>query len=78
MDSRRKEHGMDWVHLFLAGSAVIEIAALGFIAWCSVNVSFSTAQVEETAKRIAEMASRNEWMTQSILQKVYEVSRPQA
>ncbi len=69
---------MDWVHLFLAGSAVIEIAVLGFVIWGVVKIAYSTAQVEETAKQIAEMANRNERMTQSILQKVYDVSRPQA
>ncbi len=53
-------------------------AALVFIAWGMVKVAYSTAQVEETAKGIAEMANRNERMTQSILQKVYDVSRPQA
>jgi len=69
---------MDWVHLFLAGSAVVEVAVLGFVVWGMVKVAYSTAQVEETAKKIAEMANRNERMTQSILQKVYDVSRPQA
>jgi hypothetical protein len=72
------ETSMDWVHLFLVGSAVLEIAALVFIAWGMVKVAYSTVQVEETAKGIAEMANRNERMTQSILQKVYDVSRPQA
>ena len=43
-----------------------------------VKIAYSAAQVEETAKQIAEMANRNERMTQSILQKVYDVSRPQA
>ena len=78
MDSRRKEHGMDWVRLFLAVSAVFEIAGLIFIAWCSVQVTFTASQVEEATRQIVKIASRNERMTQSILQKVYEVSRPQA
>ncbi len=70
---------MDWVYLFLAVSTIFEIAGLIFIAWCSVQVTFTASQVEETTKKqVAEMASRNERMTQSILQKVYEVSRPQA
>jgi uncharacterized protein YoxC len=64
---------MDSLHLFLVVSAVIEVALLGFVAWCSVNVAYSTSQVEETAKQIAEIANRNEQMTQDILQKVYEV-----
>ena len=68
---------MDWVHLFLVGSAVMEIAVLGFVVWGVVKIAYSAAQVEETAKQIAEMANRNERMTQSILQKVYDVSRPQ-
>ena len=69
---------MDWVYLFLAVSTIFEIAGLIFIAWCSVQVTFTASQVEETTRQVAEMASRNERMTQSILQKVYEVSRPQA
>ena len=69
---------MDWIHLFLAGSAVVEIAVLGFVVRGTVKVAYSTAQVEETAKQIAEMANRNERMTQSILQKVYDVSIPPA
>ena len=69
---------MDLIHAFLAVGTVIEIAALVFIAWCSVNVAYSTAQVEETAKQIAEMANRNERMTADILRKVYDVTTPQA
>jgi hypothetical protein len=69
---------MALVHVFLAVGTVIEIAALVFIAWCSVNVASSTAQVEETAKKIAEMANRNERMTADIFRKVYDVTAPQA
>ena len=69
---------MDLIHAFLAVGTVIEIAALVFIAWCSVNVAHSTTQVEETAKQIAEMANRNERMTADILRKVYDVTTPQA
>jgi hypothetical protein len=63
----------DSLHLFLVGSAVIEVVVLGFVTWCSVNVAYSTSQVEETAKQLAEIANRNERMSQDILQKVYEV-----
>jgi hypothetical protein len=69
---------MDFIHLFLAVGVVIEVAVLGFVAWCSVNVAYSTAQVEETAKKIAEIADRNERMTADILRKVYDVTTPQA
>jgi hypothetical protein len=69
---------MDLVHVFLAVGTVIEIATLVSIAWCSVNVASSTAQVEETAKKIAEIAGRNERMTADILRKVYDVTAPQA
>jgi hypothetical protein len=69
---------MDLVHVFLAVGTVIEVAVLGFVAWCSVNVAYSTAQVEETAKKIAEIADRNERMTADILRKVYDVITPQA
>jgi hypothetical protein len=68
-----KEATMDSLHLFLVVSAVIEVAILRFVAWCSANVAYSTTRVEETAKQIAEIANRNEGMTQDILQKGYEV-----
>jgi cell division protein FtsB len=59
-------------------SAVVELVALAVIVYGAINISYSTVQVEETAKQIAEMANRNERMTQSILKKVYNVSSPQA
>lgn len=69
---------MDWTHWFLVVGTVIEVAVLGFVAWCSVNIAYSTAQVEETAKKVAEIANRNERMTQDILMRVHNVSRPNA
>ena len=75
-EARRKQHG--FIHIFLAVGVVIEVAVLGFVAWCSVNVAYSTAQVEETAKKIAEIADRNERMTADIFRKVYGVTSPQA
>lgn len=69
---------MDWVHLFLAVGTVVEILSLCFIAWAAINVQYTTYQVEDTAKKIAEMANRNERMTQDILMRVHNVSRPNA
>jgi uncharacterized protein with PhoU and TrkA domain len=43
-----------------------------------LKIAGIAAQVEETAKNVAEMVDQNRRMTQSILQKVYEVSAPQA
>ena len=69
---------MDLIHGLLAAGVLIEAIILGLVAWGMVNVAYSTTQVEETAKKIAEMANRNERMTQDILQKVYDVRTPQA
>lgn len=69
---------MDVVHGFLAAGMIVMIISLGVIAWAAVKIAFSVAQVEETAKQIAEMSDRNERMTQSILQKVFDVHAPQA
>ncbi|MBI3247863.1 MAG: hypothetical protein HYZ50_15270 [Deltaproteobacteria bacterium] len=69
---------MDLMHGFLAAGMVVMLISLGVIAWAAVKIAFSVAQVEETAKQIAEMSDRNERVTQSILQKVFAVHAPQA
>ena len=58
---------MDWTHGIILLVGVVQTVGLGVIALAVVRVAANTAQIEETVAKIAEMASRNERMTQSIL-----------
>jgi type II secretory pathway component PulJ len=64
---------MDWTHILLLTSGIVQIVGL-IIFGIVLTVGYTTLrQVEESNQRIAEMANRNERMTQSILQKVYDM-----
>jgi hypothetical protein len=64
---------MDWTHILLLTSGIVQIVGL-IIFGIVLTVGYATLrQVEESNQRIAEIASRNERMTQSILQKVYDM-----
>lgn len=69
---------MDFMHVFLAIGTVIEVLGLCFIIWAAVNVQYTTYKVEEVAKQIAEIANRNERMTQDSLMRVHNVNSPNA
>jgi type II secretory pathway component PulJ len=68
---------MDWTHILLLTSGIVQIVGL-IIFGIVLTVGYTTLrQVEESNQRIAEMANRNERMTQSILQKVYDMQTRQ-
>jgi type II secretory pathway component PulJ len=68
---------MDWTHILLLTSGIVQIVGL-IIFGVVLTVGYTTLrQVEESNQRIAEMANRNERMTQSILQKVYDMQTRQ-
>ncbi len=68
---------MDWTHIILLAIGVFQIGASVAITRALVIIAASAAQVEESNTRIAEIANRNERMTQSILQKVYDMNTRQ-
>jgi len=65
---------MDWTHITLLVIGLFQVAALVVIVRALVIIQATALQVEESNKQIAEMANRNERKTQSILQKVYDVT----
>jgi type II secretory pathway component PulJ len=68
---------MDWSHLLILTVVSIELIVLGIAVYALVYAAATLHQVEESNQRIAEMANRNERMTQSILQKVYDMQTRQ-
>ena len=65
---------MGWAHITLLAIGLFQVAALVIIVRALVIIQATALQVEESNKQIAEMANRNERMTQNILQKVYDVT----
>jgi hypothetical protein len=62
---------MDLMHAFLALGMVLQV---GLTAWAVIQSVWSLDAIERSQERIAEMANRNERMTQSILQKVFDMN----
>jgi hypothetical protein len=64
--------GMQSLILVYAIVGIVKVATIASAAEESVK------EIARIAKEIVEISSRTEKMTQSILQKVYDVSSPQA
>jgi hypothetical protein len=73
----RRGDRMDWIYLLILTVFSIELIVLGIAVYTLIYAAATWHQVAESNQRIAEMANRNERMTQSILQTVYDMQTQQ-